>query len=60
MIRVRPQLVHHPQAEREAKVEPDGVADDLSREAVAAMRAGWPLHPTSFAGFGVQGQTELP
>src|SRR3954468_6141227 len=31
------QLLDHPQAEREAEVEPDGVADDLRREAVAGV-----------------------
>jgi len=31
------QLLHHPQAEREAEVEPDRVADDLRREAVAGV-----------------------
>src|SRR5919199_3008214 len=30
-------LLDHAQAEREAKVEPDGVADDLGREAVAGI-----------------------
>src|SRR4051794_25656853 len=30
-------LLDHPQAEREAEVEPDGVADDLRREAVAGV-----------------------
>jgi hypothetical protein len=30
-------LLHHAQAEREPKVEPDGVADDLGREAVAGV-----------------------
>src|SRR3954447_5960079 len=31
------QLLDHPQAEREAEVEPDGVADDLRREPVAGV-----------------------
>jgi len=31
------QFVHYPQARREAEVEPDGVAEDLSREAAAGV-----------------------
>jgi hypothetical protein len=31
-------LLDHPQAEREAEVEPHGVADDLGREAMAGVR----------------------
>ncbi len=31
------QFVHHAQAERKAEIEPDGVADDLSR----ILQAGW-------------------
>jgi len=31
------QFVHHPQAEQEAEVEPDGVADDLSRKAIGGV-----------------------
>ena len=49
-----------PEAEAEDVVESDGVADDLGRKAVAVMRVGWRLHPASFAGFGLPGQTELP
>ena len=40
------QLVHHPQAERELELEPDGVADDLSRKTVAGVApAGRGCHP---------------
>ena len=28
------QLLHHAQPEREAEIEPDGMADDLGREAI--------------------------
>jgi len=31
------QFVHHPQTERKSEVEPNGVADDLSREMVAGV-----------------------
>ena len=34
------QLLDHPQAEREAEIEPDGVADDLRREPVAGIGLG--------------------
>src|SRR5207245_4441188 len=45
------QLLDHPQGEREAEVEPDRVADDLGREAVAGVRrsGGW-HHPGPIAG----------
>ena len=40
------QLVYHTQAERETEIQPDGVADDLSREAIARLgRAGGGRHP---------------
>src|SRR4051794_6631310 len=45
------QLLDHPQAEREAEVEPDRVADDLGREAVAGVgRSGGWRHPGPVAG----------
>jgi hypothetical protein len=31
-------ILDHPQAQREAEVEPDGAADDLRRESVASVR----------------------
>jgi hypothetical protein len=31
------QLLHHAQPEREAEVEPDGMADDLGREAIPGV-----------------------
>jgi hypothetical protein len=40
-------------------VEPDGMADDLRREAMTVMRVGRRLHAVSLAGFGLPGQTEL-
>src|SRR4051794_30430572 len=45
------QLLDHPQGEREAEVEPDRVADDLGREAVAGVgRSGGWRHPGPIAG----------
>src|SRR3954453_15668636 len=44
-------LLDHPQGEREAEVEPDRVADDLGREAVAGVgRSGGWRHPGPMAG----------
>jgi len=40
------QLIHVPQTQGKAEVEPDGVADDLGREAIAGLaRANWRCHP---------------
>ena len=41
------QLLHHAQPEREAEVEPDGMADDLGREAIPGVAgASGRRHPT--------------
>src|SRR6516165_1885235 len=41
------QLLHHAQPEREAEIEPDGMADDLSREAIPGVAgASRCRHPT--------------
>ncbi len=47
------------ETETEHVVEPDGMADDLRREAMTVMRVGRRLHAVSLAGFGLPGQTEL-
>jgi len=38
------------QAEAEHMVQPDSMADDLSGEAMAAVRVGWWFHAASLAG----------
>ena len=44
-------LVHMAQAQREAEVEPDGVADDLGREPVAGVAGrGRRCHPARLPG----------
>src|SRR5437763_8017130 len=43
----RQQLLHHAQPEREAEIQPDGMADDLGREAIPGVAgASRCPHPT--------------
>jgi hypothetical protein len=45
------QFIDHPQAEREAEVEPNGMADDLGRETVAGVAGnGGRYHPARLPG----------
>ena len=47
------------QAEAEHVIQPDRVADDLGRKAVAVVRIGWGFHADSLAGLQPAGQTWL-
>ena len=47
------------QAEAEHVIQPDRVADDLGRKAVAVVRIGWGFHADSLAGLQPTGQTRL-
>ena len=47
------------QAEAEHVIQPDRMADDLGRKAVAVVRIGWGFHADSLAGLQPTGQTRL-
>ena len=53
------QQLNIPQAEAEHVIQPDCVADDLGRKAVAVVWVGWGLHANSLAGLRPAGQTRL-
>jgi len=53
------QQLNIPQAEAEHVIQPDCVADDLGRKAVAIVRIGWGLHADSLACLQPAGQTRL-
>src|SRR4249920_3768723 len=53
------QQLNIPQAEAEHVIQPDRVADDLGRKAVAVVRIGWGFHADSLAGLQQAGQTRL-